>query len=73
MPPQLSRLLNSRGFERTVSMTEIVKSYNTEKGYGFIQPLIGKPNETSKVFFHISSVIGIGSKAGISPRRGGSL
>lgn len=37
-------------------MNGIVRSYNDAKGYGFIQPLIGKPDEVQNVYFHISGV-----------------
>jgi Cold shock proteins len=39
-------------------MTGLIKNYNSVKGYGFIIPLIGKPDTTEAVFFHVSSVLG---------------
>jgi cold shock CspA family protein len=36
-------------------MTGIVVSFDERKGYGFVKPLIGKPDTVEKVFFHISS------------------
>jgi cold shock CspA family protein len=39
-------------------MTGIVKKFFEKAGYGFIQPLIGKPDTTPEVFFHVSSVRG---------------
>lgn len=39
-------------------MTGIVKSYNTERGFGLIQPLVGKPNSAALVFFHCSAIVG---------------
>ena len=37
-------------------MTGIVKNYNPIRGYGFITPLIGKPDNTPSVYFHHSAV-----------------
>jgi cold shock CspA family protein len=37
-------------------MTGIVVSFNGEKGYGFLQPLVGRPNEVDNVYFHVSAV-----------------
>jgi cold shock CspA family protein len=36
-------------------MNGIVKSFTTARGFGFIQPLVGKPDETDNVYFHISA------------------
>ena len=49
-------------------MTGIVRSYNDRRGYGYIQPLIGRPDTTPDVFFHISSVRG-----GIAPPKGAEV
>jgi len=35
-------------------MTGIVQSFNDQKGYGFLKPLIGKPDTVEPVFFHQS-------------------
>jgi len=35
-------------------MTGIVQSFNDQKGFGFIKPLIGRPNDVENVFFHQS-------------------
>jgi CspA family cold shock protein len=37
-------------------MTGIVKRFNANRGFGFITPLIGKPNEVADVYFHVSSM-----------------
>lgn len=37
-------------------MNGLVVSYNDRKGYGFIAPLIGKPDSTPEVFFHVSAI-----------------
>lgn len=37
-------------------MTGIVKSFNDAKGYGFILPLVGKPDDAEWVFFHMSQL-----------------
>lgn len=37
-------------------MNGLVRSFNEHKGYGFIAPLIGKPDQVESVFFHITSV-----------------
>ena len=36
-------------------MNGIVKSFTTARGFGFIQPLVGKPDETDNVYFHVSA------------------
>jgi len=41
-------------FERE-NMTGIVKSFNAEKGYGFLLPLIGRPDTVEPIFFHASA------------------
>ena len=38
-------------------MNGIVTKYNADRGFGFIQPLIGKPSETPDLFFHINSCL----------------
>lgn len=45
-------------------MNGIVINYQSEKGFGFIEPLIGKPGAKT-VFFHAAAVTGI--KAGEQP------
>ena len=37
-------------------MTGLVRRYNAARGFGFIQPLIGKPTQTKDVFFHRANV-----------------
>ncbi len=37
-------------------MDGIVRDWNSRKGYGWIQPLIGRPDETADVFCHISQL-----------------
>jgi cold shock CspA family protein len=37
-------------------MDGLVKWYSPEKGYGWIMPLIGKPDSTPDLYFHISAV-----------------
>lgn len=39
-------------------MTGIIRRYNEQRGYGFIQPLIGKPDSTADVYFHITAILG---------------
>jgi cold shock CspA family protein len=39
-------------------MTGIVKSYNTARGFGLIEPMIGKPDSAALVFFHCSAIVG---------------
>lgn len=39
-------------------MRGIVKSYNEKRGFGFIAPLVGRPDEVRHLFFHISAVKG---------------
>lgn len=39
-------------------MTGLIKSYSSGRGFGFITPLVGKPNSTEAVFFHVSGVAG---------------
>ncbi len=39
-------------------MNGIVKRYNSRHGFGFIAPLIGKPDTTPEVFFHATAVRG---------------
>ncbi len=39
-------------------MTGIVVSYNADRGFGFIQPLIGRPDDTPNLFFHWSAIQG---------------
>lgn len=36
-------------------MNGIVKRYNTDRGFGFIAPLVGKPDETDNIYFHVSA------------------
>lgn len=38
-------------------MHGIIKSFNAHRGYGFIEPLIGKPG-ARMVFFHVSTLRG---------------
>lgn len=42
-------------------MTGLVTRFDPKRGYGFIQPLIGKPNQTEDVFVHASAIIGGGT------------
>ena len=37
-------------------MTGIIVSYHPSQGYGFIQPLIGKPDSTPNVYFHSTAI-----------------
>lgn len=37
-------------------MTGLVQSFDADRGFGFIKPLIGKPNEVKNVFVHVSQV-----------------
>src|ERR1035441_6358241 len=39
-------------------MTGIVRKYDTHRGFGLIEPLIGKPDSTELVFFHVSAIAG---------------
>lgn len=36
-------------------MTGIVVRFNTKRGYGYVQPLIGNP-DCAEVFFHVSAI-----------------
>jgi cold shock CspA family protein len=36
-------------------MTGIIKRYDDKKRYGFIMPLVGKPDAVQHVFFHASA------------------
>jgi cold shock CspA family protein len=38
-------------------MTGIVRTYRSDRGYGWLQPLIGKPISTSDIFFHVRSCV----------------
>ena len=38
-------------------MTGIVENYNPIRGFGFIQPLMGKPGTAANVYFHHSAVV----------------
>ena len=37
-------------------MTGIVKFFDDKGGFGFIEPLIGRPGETENVWFHVSAI-----------------
>jgi len=40
-------------------MNGIVKYFNNTRGFGFIAPLIGRPDTAEEVFFHTSSLVGL--------------
>ena len=37
-------------------MNGIVREFNPKRGFGFITPLIGKPNGTQSVYFHATAI-----------------
>lgn len=37
-------------------MTGLVYSYNATRGFGWITPLIGKPDTTPRIFFHATAI-----------------
>ena len=39
-------------------MDGIIKWFDPAKRYGFLQPLVGRPDTTPDLFFHISAVQG---------------
>jgi CspA family cold shock protein len=46
----------------------IVTCYDNRRGFGFIKPLIGRPDAAPDIFFHASAVRG-----GISPPKGAEV
>ena len=38
-------------------MNGIVRRYDHKRGFGFIKPLIGKPDTTADVYFHASALM----------------
>jgi CspA family cold shock protein len=37
-------------------MNGIIRRFNHARGYGFIEPLVGKPGQVADVFFHASAI-----------------
>ena len=54
-------------------MTGIVVSFNHLRGFGFVKPLIGKPDTVENVFFHISNFRSQNGKRPAPPPVGAEL
>jgi len=54
-------------------MTGIVKSFNAEKGFGFVTPLIGRPDTVEPIFFHIANFKRKNGERAAPPPVGGVL
>ncbi len=49
-------------------MNGIIRSYNVDRKFGLINPLVGDPNKSAPVFFHLSTCLD-----GVAPPRGAEV